>query len=1070
MQKDARADTVWFGGYNEAEGIAYNSVDDGHDTAVWTWDAGTADPLEGWTTVDATEDPKVYFAWVTADSFCSGSPWPEDPGTDANYIFPPVSTNGQLWVGAHEAEADEMSWELGMGYGNNWCQKAYSPQYSITSSQSVEISFKYFQDSEWDFDYTFVHILTYDRTGTLRETHEVDRLHGKVGTAAAPATFGPVTVPYSSFYPPPAKVRLQFNFDADGGWSDEDGDYSCDYGPFAADDVSFKIGASPANTYDFEGGPDGWIFEKCLGIGAYMDVCSESGWQGFILGPPAVRCPCDLSGNALYCATDIVTSPRPGHFPNHHELMASAPIDRERFTSAAGYFNVVVSWDAFNFLRIAGATFWRPGFYYYPHTTPIDPVPRWSRRLGQDAWLYTGQTPICQHNVLVNLTAPPDGAPLPHDWQRMKYVCELLTDCDMYSWGIICKKEGQTNGAPVYDNVRVGITQGADAPGIVLEKGHLFHDGFGQALPGFPDPGDVCDANVTYDISRDNTDNNNWLADTAVVRGPPVVRPEETYWTDLCFRVAKKGPRQDLVSGYSAWKARLPGDPEADFVCALMDTAMTFSHDDLFPAADGRARVTYFHEDDPGFHDAYDDRTPEQEILPDRVFTPGTRIEYYYRSYWAQNPAGYFTLPSGAPGQSYEMEFLPMMELDELTPDAYDVIWPSVLYVDAFNAGAEEFVVPMLEQSGLAFDKYDRLDFASNYDAPMLRSFGRDVYNPGGWGNNGCTPEQLLAYRLILWNTGSYGIGAGEVDDFVLLQNWLTATQTGLPDIRRGLILNGDEIAEIMGDPVEGKVIPFCRDLLGVTFTNHAYRDYNNDEFACAWLSRTEGSEFDPAAQISVYGNDCPSIYDYNVISPTPGTGSVGNLKYVAGSQGTTPLYPEVEFAQVVRESLAGPEGVGGWKTVVDGFSWHHLSEVDHGGNECSRDSLAIIEGILDLIGPELAWLADSGATPFAKWHYPVVPHVSGPVDFLYPAHPNPFRGSVTIRFSLAHAGPVEIAIYDVTGRLLRILHDGNAPEGESTKTWDGTDDSGHRMSAGIYWVDLRAQGYRSTKKLVTLN
>jgi hypothetical protein len=1080
---DTRADTVWFGGYNEAEGIAYNSVDDGYDTAVWTWDAGTADTLEGWTSIDFTQDPKVYFAWVTADSFCAGSPWPEDPGTDANYIFPPVDTNGQIWVGVHEAEADEMSWELGLGYGNDMCQQAYSPQYNIAAGQNVTIQFKYFQDSEIDFDYTYIHILTYDAAGTLLDPyypHQVDLLDGKIGTAAAPAIFGPRTVQYSSLPTGTAKVRLLFRFDSDGGWSDEDGEYSCDYGPFAADDVIFRIGTAPADTFDFESGPQGWTFEKCGGVGAFMNIIGEAAWQQLVLGPPAVRCPCDLSGNVLYCATDIVTSPRPGHYVEQDELMVSPIVDREGFTGANGYYDVVVRWDAFNFLRVAAGTRWRPGFRYFPYTTAANPTPRWSPRLGQGTWLYTGQIPLCQHNVLVNLTVPPDGNPLPYGWEQMKYVFEVLTDCDAF--GIspdFCKKEGQTNGAPIYDNVRVGITGGVNAPGIVLEEGHIFHDGFGQGLPQFLDPGDVCDANVAYDISRDNTDNNDWCADTAVVHGPPVVWPEQTYWIDLCFKVAKKGPRQDWIPGYSAWKARLPGDPEAGFVCALVDTAMVLSGGHLVPVDGGQARVTYFHEDDPGFDDAYPDQTSEQEILPDRVFTPGTRIEYYYRSYWAQNPSGYFTLPPGAPDQSYEMEFLPMMEADLQTPNEYDVIWPSVLYVDAFNAGAEERIVPMLEQAGVAFDKYDRLEYASRQDAPMLRSYGRDFFNPGGWGNNGCTLEQLLGYRLILWNTGSYGIGAGESQDFVLLQNWLTSTQCGLPDMRRGLILNGDELAEIMGDPTVGRAIPFCNNMLGVTFTGHAYRDYNNDEFGCVWLSPTDGNEFDPAAQISVYGNDCPTIYDYNVIGTAPGVGSIGNLKYVPGSGGTTPIYPEVNFAQVVRESLSGPEGVGGWKSVVDGFSWHHLSEVNYGGEECSKDSLAILEGMLDLVAPELAWLADGGAMPFGKWRYPCEDsevgddaeiHLSGPVDFLYPSRPNPFRGTATVRFSLAKEGRVEIAIYDVTGRLVRTLHDGKAPAGESTMIWDGTDDAGHRMGSGVFWVEMNAGGYQSTKRLVTLN
>ncbi len=1068
-----RADTVWFGGWNQAENKAYNSMDDGYNTAVWTWDAGTTDPLEGWTTIDATQDEKVFFAWVGADSF--GAPvHPGDPA-DANMIFAPVTTNRQIWVGAHEDEAMAAGWSTGMGYGNNWCQKAYSPMYAITAGQAVDITFKYFVDCEIDFDYAYVHILTYDAANELKQTYEVENLCGDFGTAAVPANFS-MSVPYTSFTPAPAKVRLQFNFDADGGWSDEDGDYACDYGPFAADDVNFKIGATD-NLFNFNSSAGGWTFEKCLGIGAYMNVCTEAQWSQWIQGPPAVRCPCDLSGNALYCATVRSDLPRPGHFTGHEELMASALVDRENFTSANSYYNVVARWDVFNFLRIAAGTFYRPGFYYYPFTTEEDPTPRWSPRSGQDVWHYTGQTPVCQHNVLFSLTAPADGFPLPYNWTLMKLILQVTTDCDAFGIdAATCKKEGITNGAPIYDNVRVGITGGVNAPPIVLETGHLFHDGFGQQLPTFLDPGDVCDANVAYDLSRDGTDYNDWIADTASVSGPPVSSAQYQYWIDLCFRVAKKGPRQDMIPGYSAWKARLTGDPEAGFVCALLDTAMVEEAGAEVPVDNGQVRLTYFHENDPGFDHAFGDRTSEQEVLPDRIFTPGTRVEYYWRSYWAQNPQGYYLYPSAG---SYEMEFLPMMEENIFTADEYDVIWPSVLYIDAFNVGSEAYLVPLFDQElGEGnYDKFDRLNFSSNYDAPLMRSFGGTWFNPGSYGNNGCTLEQLLGYRLILFNSGSYGIGSGEIEDFLILENWLTSVDCGLPSIRRGLVMNGDEIASLMADPVEGKAISFCNNTLGVTLTDLAYRDYNADAYRCVWVSPVASNEFTPAAQVSVYDNDCPSIFDYNVVNYTPGIGSKGNLMYEPGTGGGG-TYPQVNYAQVVRENLAGPGNVGGWKAVVDGFSWHHLSEVGFLGEECSEDSTAIIAGCADMLGPELAWFIDGGAAPFDKWNYPCVDnavdeggdtHMSGKVDFLHASRPNPFRNSATIRFNLASEGPVKIAIYDVSGRLVRMLHDGKASAGETSLVWDGTDNAGNRVSDGIFWVDMVTERGQSTKRAVVL-
>jgi len=1057
------ADTTWFGGYNAAEQQTYNSVDDGYDTAVWTWDAGTADPLEGWTSYDLTQDLRVYFSRVIADSFIvHGDPYV--PMIDGDV--------GQIWVGAHEDEANNLGWVLGMGYGNNWCQLATSPQYAISSGQDVQISFQYFQDSEIEFDYTYINILCYNGA-TLNQTFEVARLDARHGTYLVPENFLQ-TVPYGSFTQPLTAVKLQFNFKADGGWSDEDGDYSCDYGPFAADDINFRIGGGD-HIYDFETTADGWTFARCPGIGTYTNVCTEAQWGAWIVGPPAVRCPCDLSGNAIYCATVVPFSPRPGHFQGHEEYMISPIVDRERFTSANGWFNVIVRYDAFYFLRISAGTFFRPGFFYYPFVTEEDPTPRWSPRAGQDVWRYTGQTPFCAHNWIHGLTVPPDGDGLPYTWEQLKYTFQVTTDCASFAIPATdCRNEGKTNGSPVWDNVRIGITGGVNAPAIVLATGQLFHDGFGQTIPSFLDPGDVCNVDAAYDRSRDNTDYNDWLYDTTRVMGPPVFVPQYTYWIDLCFKVATKGARQDMIPGYSAWKSRLVGDPEVGFVCAVMDTAEIDQGGVMTPVENGQARLSFFHENDPGFDPNYAERTAQQEILPDLVFTPGTRIEYYYRSYWAQNPQGYFTIPTQAPDVNvYEIEMLPMMELDTNTPAEYDCIWPSVLFIDAFNGGSETYIIPLLEQEGIAFDKFDRQNFSSNYDAPMLRSFGGTLYNPGGYGNNGCTVEQLLGYRMILLNSGTLGIGSGEEPDFEMLEAWLTTTDCGLTDTRRGLILNGNTIAEIMAEPTEGIAILFCNNVLGTLLTNHAYREYNNDDFGCVYITPT-GAEFSPLADISVFNNDCPSIHAFNVLAA--GSGGVGNMNFTPGSGSVAPTYPVVNYSQIVKENIIG--GDGGYKTIVDGFSLHDLSEIGYGGEECSKDTLAIIAGCADLFGPEIDWMLEGGAAPFAKWRYPCTDvsvddgsdtHVGGPVNYLYPSRPNPFRASATIRFALAADGPVKIAVYDVSGRMIRTLHDGNAKGGENTLTWDGTDNAGNPVSGGIFWMEMSTPSYTSSKRLVVL-
>jgi hypothetical protein len=83
--------------------------------------------------------------------------------------------------------------------------------------------------------------------------------------------------------------------------------------------------------------------------------------------------------------------------------------------------------------------------------------------------------------------------------------------------------------------------------------------------------------------------------------------------------------------------------------------------------------------------------------------------------------------------------------------------------------------------------------------------------------------------------------------------------------------------------------------------------------------------------------------------------------------------------------------------------------------------------------------------------------------------YPNPSRGSTTIAFSLAETGPVSVVVYGVDGRAVRTMARGSWEPGDYRLTWDGRDDQGHAMSAGIYFVQLTTERGRFTKRVTYL-
>lgn len=66
---------------------------------------------------------------------------------------------------------------------------------------------------------------------------------------------------------------------------------------------------------------------------------------------------------------------------------------------------------------------------------------------------------------------------------------------------------------------------------------------------------------------------------------------------------------------------------------------------------------------------------------------------------------------------------------------------------------------------------------------------------------------------------------------------------------------------------------------------------------------------------------------------------------------------------------------------------------------------------------------------------------------------PNPFRSETRIDFTPPGTGPVRIAIVETTGRLVRELHSGSAPDGNLRLVWDGRNDAGVPVAAGVYLV-----------------
>jgi hypothetical protein len=87
-------------------------------------------------------------------------------------------------------------------------------------------------------------------------------------------------------------------------------------------------------------------------------------------------------------------------------------------------------------------------------------------------------------------------------------------------------------------------------------------------------------------------------------------------------------------------------------------------------------------------------------------------------------------------------------------------------------------------------------------------------------------------------------------------------------------------------------------------------------------------------------------------------------------------------------------------------------------------------------------------------------------VTALLPAWPNPFNPVANLAFDLARPGAASLVVYDVRGRRVRTVHDGELTAGRHLFRWDGRDGGGRAAAAGVYVARLVADGKTLSTRL----
>lgn len=149
------------------------------------------------------------------------------------------------------------------------------------------------------------------------------------------------------------------------------------------------------------------------------------------------------------------------------------------------------------------------------------------------------------------------------------------------------------------------------------------------------------------------------------------------------------------------------------------------------------------------------------------------------------------------------------------------------------------------------------------------------------------------------------------------------------------------------------------------------------------------------------------------------------------------------------------------------GHACYPLTEIEH--LEFVNDTLVVIttdmtdyHPLATIVKIDFSSILTSVANPEVAASLPKILN-------LFPNQPNPLSTETKIAFRLPEAGRVDLKIYGVSGRLVRTLVGGDRPAGIHSAVWDGLDDSGRNVAAGVYFYKLTAPGISESRRMVLL-
>ncbi len=497
-----------------------------------------------------------------------------------------------------------------------------------------------------------------------------------------------------------------------------------------------------------------------------------------------------------------------------------------------------------------------------------------------------------------------------------------------------------------------------------------------------------------------------------------------------------------------------------------------------------------------GVYETTDAALPGTDILPDDLFCPGTHVEYYFRVEFVAGPVVNVPDPDcviqmkaqgSIDGHRWEQfGVLPdrwkdpafgglgnacalVVDLDDgygnervwvstadssgaTAPSRYGAhngwhavgkVGPNPVDVDdPANNRRPDATVGFVEthggQPGTTWDLYNVKGAQFNCQGNAGTLGGRLGVVPAGTTPPGPTQAMLDAYyNTIILLTGDRTtqilgpIPDRSQDDVTILQNFLINGTVAEP---RGLIVEGSGFAQ--SEDAAHPVFPAT--FLGAFLRDPDYRVFSGNT----------------ATDAELLPDVFPFTNTYRVVNATPVSNDVLDVNAAVVTALAAGEYEPVgALAPYFASVFTGMSPPRNFATLLDGWNIEDLrgrfntTLTSSGRRDYHRDVIpAVIGPFCDLFtGPPVAVEERDGGGGRSP---------SG--DFLIVAG-NPLKGrEAAFELGLTEAAHLRVGVYDLAGRLVRLILDRRLEAGAHSLTWDGADESGGPAASGLYFIRAR--------------